>query len=50
MPTVVGIEATVITLATATPTTMTQDQKLWLPPETEQTYYNLAQHNQCPSP
>ena len=36
IPTVVGIEATAITPATATLTTMTQDRTLWLPPATEQ--------------
>ena len=37
IPTVVGIEATVITTATATPTTMTRDRTMWLPPTTEPT-------------
>ena len=37
MSTVVGIEATTITQATATPTSMKQGQTLQLPPATEQT-------------
>ena len=42
MPTVVGIEATIITPATATPTTMARDQTQWLTPEKKQTIYLSA--------
>ena len=37
IPTVVGIEETAITTATETPTAMTRDQTMWLPPTTEPT-------------
>ena len=47
IPTGVGIEATEITLATATPTEMKQDRTLHLPPSTEQTISQV--HRLSPS-